>query len=52
MVEPASPTAGVGIRRDYALKRRRLCRHRPRARVRRRQQMIVATIVAFMDAPP
>ena len=21
MVEPASPTAGVGIRRDYALKR-------------------------------
>jgi hypothetical protein len=24
MVEPASPTAGVDIRRDYALNRRRL----------------------------
>ena len=26
MVEPASPIAGVDIRRDYALNRRRLCR--------------------------
>ena len=32
MVEPASPPAGVDIRRDDALNRRRPCRHRPPAR--------------------
>jgi hypothetical protein len=47
MVEPASPTAGIDIRRDYAVIRCRLCRHRPRDRARR-VTAIVATIVAWM----
>ena len=29
MVEPASPTAGVDIRRGYALNLRPPCRHQP-----------------------
>ena len=32
MVEAGSPTAGVDMRRDCALNKRRLCRHRSRDR--------------------
>jgi hypothetical protein len=50
MVEPAAPTAGVDIRRDYALNRRRRCQHRPRDRAGRVTDIVVAIVV--MDAPP
>ena len=50
MVEPASSTAGVDIRRDYALNRRRLCRHRPRDRAGRVTDRVVRIVV--MDGPP
>ena len=46
MVEPTSPTAGVGTRRDYALKTF-LCWSAHTSATQ-----IVATVVAFMDAPP
>jgi hypothetical protein len=50
MVEPASPTAGVDIRRGYALNLRPLCRHRPRERAGRVTDIVVTIVV--MDAPP
>ena len=51
MVEPTSPTAGVGIRRDYALNQR-LSVGIDLELAQVGSTEIVATIVAFMDAPP
>jgi hypothetical protein len=51
MVEPTSPTAGVGTRRDYAMKGC-LSVGIDLERVYVGYTMIVARIVPFMDAPP
>jgi hypothetical protein len=51
MVEPTSPTAGVGTRSDYAMKRR-LSVGIDLRRAYGGHTMSVVRIVAFMDAPP
>jgi hypothetical protein len=50
MVEPASATAGVGIRRGYALRGVVTCRRRPRERADRVTGIAVTIVV--MDALP